>query len=99
MTMASASTPGRFSYVAIPCVALAALLLLAQDTAVAHTGSMSFSRPLSGIVVDGDLSDWPEGLVRYPINTPAGWAEEPTDSADHEAWFRIGRGERDLCGC
>ena len=69
---------------------LAVLLTVAPDRAVAHTGAIGFSKPLSGIVVDGDLSDWPEDFVHYPVNTAANWAEAPKDAADHEAWFRIG---------
>jgi len=88
--MALVSVPERFRHVATLSAILAALLVVAQDTAMAHTGSLSFSRPLSGIVVDGDLSDWPEGLARYPVNSPGVWADAPGDSADHEAWFRVG---------
>ena len=87
--MAVVAALGRFSHARL-CAILAFLLGVATNTAMAHTGSVSFSRPLSGIVVDGDLSDWPEGLVSYPVNSPGIWADAPSDSADHEAWFRVG---------
>ena len=87
--MVNASASGRFNKAGL-CGMLAVLLTVAPDRAVAHTGAIGFSKPLSGIVVDGDLSDWPEDFVRYPVNTAANWDEAPKDAADHEAWFRIG---------
>lgn len=36
----------------------------------AHSGAVGLAYPLEGIVVDGDLSDWPADLKRYPIDRP-----------------------------
>jgi len=33
----------------------------------AHNGKVAIAVPVEGIVVDGDLSDWPEDMRRYPI--------------------------------
>ena len=36
----------------------------------AHNGKVALGFPVEGIVVDGDLSDWPEEMRRYPILLP-----------------------------
>ena len=50
--MVNASASGRFNKAGL-CGMLAVLLTVAPDRAVAHTGAIGFSKPLSGIVVDG----------------------------------------------
>ncbi len=42
-------------------------LLLFVLPAAAHNGRVALVYPVQGITVDGDLSDWPENLPRYPI--------------------------------
>ena len=37
------------------------MLLLAVPLS-AHNGAVAIAVPVEGIVVDGDLSDWPEGM-------------------------------------
>jgi hypothetical protein len=54
----------------------------------AHNGAVAIALPVTGIVVDGDLSDWPEGMRRYPIALPE-WVS-PRDTEDFEGSFRIG---------
>ncbi|NKB68153.1 MAG: SpoIIE family protein phosphatase [Candidatus Latescibacteria bacterium] len=34
----------------------------------AHTGAVAGAPPVEGIVVDGDLADWPDHIVWYPIS-------------------------------
>ena len=52
-----------------------ALGLLSSAPATAHNGAVAHAPVLSGIVVDGDLSDWPQqrnstaGTVRYFLDT------------------------------
>ena len=55
----------------------------------AHNGAVALAVPVEGITVDGDLSDWPEGMRRYPILfTEAGTV--PRDAEDFQAFFQIG---------
>jgi RNA polymerase sigma factor (sigma-70 family) len=51
--------------------------------------------PLEGIVIDGDLGDWPEDLIRYPIRnrlqTHPDWDPgSPKERRDFDADFRVG---------
>ena len=41
------------------------------------------------IVIDGELSDWPESIVRHPISLP-GFGDSPQGNADLNANFRAG---------
>lgn len=55
----------------------------------AHNGAVAFAVPVDGITVDGDLSDWPDGLERYPVAW-LGSGGSPQDAEDLEGSFRIG---------
>jgi len=55
----------------------------AQNGAIAHAVSVS------NIVIDGDLSDWPDDLPRNPISLVE-YGEAPRDSSDFSAEFRVG---------
>ena len=55
----------------------------------AHNGSVAIAVPLKGIAVDGDLSDWPPGLVEYPITFPE-WGDAPVNEEDFQGVFRVG---------
>ena len=70
----------------LPMVALSLSLALPAD---AHNGAVALAVPLEGITVDGDLSDWPQGLRHYAITRPE-FGVEPKDDADFSAFFRIG---------
>ncbi len=59
---------------------------LTSETA-AHNGKMAVATPVEGLVVDGDLSDWPEGLTRHPVATTK--LDEP-DSLDLSARIQFG---------
>ena len=50
---------------------------------------MAVATPVAGITIDGDLSDWPADLTRYPMAFPE-YGEPPTDAADFQGWFRLG---------
>ena len=43
------------------------VLLCFSTQAAAHNGAMAIAVPVAGIEVDGDLSDWPEGMRWYPV--------------------------------
>ena len=47
------------------------LLVLAVLPLQAHNGAVAIAVPVEGIVVDGDLSDWPDNLIRYPLRRRA----------------------------
>ena len=36
---------------------------------------MAIAVPVEGITIDGDLSDWPQDMVRYPISIEAEFIE------------------------
>ena len=70
------------------CLFLFASFVLHPHSSHAHNGAVAIAVPIEGIVVDGDLSDWPEGVRRYEIarfgaGTPLGSA------GDFKAEFRI----------
>ncbi len=67
--------------VAVVCLCLAA-------PAVAGPEKVALAYPAKAIVVDGDLSDWPEGLHRYPIAV-LGDGDEPAGADDFSADFRV----------
>ncbi len=51
----------------------------------ADNGSIAYAYPISGIEIDGDLSDWPNGLTEYPIDR-----DFTGDPSDFRATFRVG---------
>jgi len=60
-------------------------------------GSTACAVPVDGIKIDGNLDDWPEGMVRYRILTnaePYGDTDlkdaDLTKSPDLNAWFMVG---------
>jgi ligand-binding sensor domain-containing protein/serine phosphatase RsbU (regulator of sigma subunit) len=79
------------------------LLLLLPHSTQAHNGAVAIAVPVEGIIVDGDLSDWPEGMRSYSIERsdwPKGlWfypiakgasGDRPEDEEDFLGFFRIG---------
>jgi len=65
------------------------LLLVLPHSAQAHNGAMAIAGSVEGITIDGDLSDWPEGMREYPIELAA-YGVAPRDSTDFQGSFRIG---------
>jgi len=56
----------------------------------AFNGKVAVIGPVSGITVDGDFSDWPEGLTKHRIEIPLEEYSSPTDTTDLQAWFTTG---------
>ena len=73
-----------------PVGLIAALLLLTALSCPsdAHNGAVAFAGPVDSITVDGDLSDWPEGLHQYSI-ARVGAGGPPDDATDFSGSFRI----------
>ena len=72
------------------CLALVALgLCMAPARLEAHNGSVAVAVPLQGITVDGDLSDWPAGMRRYPIAYDVD-GHLPAGPDDFSAYFSVG---------
>ena len=69
-------------------VGLVILLTLPHSTQ-AHNGAVAIAVPVEGITVDGDLSDWPEGMREYPIAL-VGDGPGPEGDDDFAAHFRTG---------
>ena len=65
------------------------LLLALSLPAAAHNGALATAVPVAGITIDGDFSDWPAGMTRYPIALP-GYGIKPKDARDFQGSFRIG---------
>jgi ligand-binding sensor domain-containing protein/signal transduction histidine kinase/CheY-like chemotaxis protein len=59
------------------------------SAAAAHNGALAIAVPVEGIRVDGDLTDWPAGMRRYPILLPES-GDAPRDTADFQGSFRLG---------
>ena len=55
----------------------------------AHNGARLEIYPIQGIVLDGDLSDWPTYLASHPL-THSEYGEPPLNPEDLQASFRIG---------
>ena len=68
---------------------LTALAVALAAPCLAHNGAAGVMLPVSGITVDGDLSDWPDHLPWYPILLPT-TGEVARDSTDLSARFRMG---------
>ena len=73
------------AYLAIFCLIVVTMPIEAN----AHNGKVALAVPVEGIMVDGDLSDWPEGMRRYPILLPE-LGVHPKGPDDLEGTFRIG---------
>lgn len=67
---------------------LVSMSLLLRQATQAHNGHVAFAAPAQGIVVDGDLSDWPEDTSVYPLSlVELGTA--PADDTDFSGQFRV----------
>ena len=69
-------------------------LLLTISPVYAHNGALALAAPINGITIDGDLSDWPEGMERYAIALPE-FGVRPQNSEDLLATFRLGYAPED----
>ena len=67
----------------------ASLVLATSNSVIAHNGAIAYALPVSGITVDGDVSDWPSSMTRYTLNNvEVGVAID--NKEDLTASFRIG---------
>ena len=67
---------------------------LQTESVYAHSGAVAVATPLSNIVIDGDLSDWPTDMVHYPIERTE-FYQPPRNLQDVQAHFRIGFNEQE----
>jgi hypothetical protein len=65
------------------------LLLSYPHPSHAHNGAVAIAVSVEGIVVDGDLSDWPEGMTRYEI-LHQGAGDPLTGTEDFHGIFQVG---------
>ncbi len=74
-------------------LAICSLIILLQVSMtiplIAHNGAIAYAYPIEGISVDGDFSDWPQGLKRYSMEF-VGVGVNATNPEDLSANFRIG---------
>ena len=76
---------------AMPLLLTLLTLIGVPHFAQAHNGAVAIAYPVNGIVIDGDLQDWPEGMTRYAIG--GHFVNHPLYSPqDYKAWFQIGYG-------
>ena len=62
--------------------------LFPSSSVLASNGAISYAHPIEPIVVDGNLSDWPESLISYPINRFY-LGNDPKSAEDYTAWFKV----------
>lgn len=65
------------------------LLLLCCLPVLAHNGTIGYAYPLGKITVDGDFSDWPKTIIKYPLSYNLS-ETRPRDGADYTGFFQIG---------
>lgn len=71
---------------------LLAILLVSlclPGSSIADNGALALVRPVDGIIIDGDFSDWSPSLPWYPIERTE-FALPPDSASDLTARFRIG---------
>lgn len=73
----------------IKAAGILAICILFHVHIFAHNGSIAYAYPVGKITVDGDLSDWPKNVVRYPVAvTPSD--TKPQSGSDFSAFFQTG---------
>ena len=70
------------------------LILLHPHPSHAHNGAVAIAVPVQGIVVDGDLSEWPDGMREYEIEL-CEYGDKPVNEEDFKGWFRVGYNEQE----
>ena len=77
-------------FIRVHCALIVAFAVFAPTrSAWAHNGAVSIAYPIDTISVDGDLSDWPQGLPSYAIARTE-FGDEPHGKTDLSGHFRIG---------
>jgi CubicO group peptidase (beta-lactamase class C family) len=67
----------------------AAVMLIGAKPTYGDNGAVAVVRPVRGIIVDGDLADWPKDVVTYPVAS-YDYGDKPGSKEDLSAQFRIG---------
>lgn len=75
-------------------IGIGLLLICFVLPTMAHNRAVGVAVPLEGIAIDGDLSDWPEEMNRYPISVKIE-GDEPRSEDDFRGFFRVGYSERE----
>ena len=69
-------------------LSLCLVTLFSASVVLAHHTLTAVAPVVSGIVIDGDLSDWPDNVLTLPIaRSRFGAAADSVD--DLQAWFRV----------
>ena len=71
------------------CLATVILSNVFTSSAFSHNGAVAFARPVKNITVDGDLSDWPDGMTLHAIKM-AEFGDKPANDQDLSGNFRAG---------
>jgi CubicO group peptidase (beta-lactamase class C family) len=73
---------------AAAALCLSGLLALPGHRVGAQNTAIAYAYPVDKITVDGDLSDWPKDLTRYPVAQTNG-EPGPKSAADFTAHYRV----------
>ena len=76
-------------YTTFKAIGFFALYLSAFQNSFAHNGSIAYAYPLGKITVDGDFSDWPKNVLKYPIGFHPS-DTKPKDVTDFSGFFQVG---------
>ncbi|MBT3344053.1 MAG: sigma 54-interacting transcriptional regulator [Gemmatimonadetes bacterium] len=58
----------------------------------AHNGAVAIAVPVEGIVVDGDLSDWPEGMRSYEVTMGVGSLPQAGSTGRFQVGYEVATG-------
>ncbi len=64
------------------------LLILVSSNTYADNGKIAYAYPVENIKIDGDLSDWSDDLMKFPISVTSD--SKPINEKDFKAYFRAG---------
>ena len=70
-------------------IGILSLIILSAQSVLAHNGTVGYAYPLSKIVVDGDLSDWPKDVMKYKIGVVVS-DTKPVNESDFSGFFQMG---------
>ncbi|MFC1606459.1 response regulator [Candidatus Latescibacterota bacterium] len=68
---------------------LISLISMFSTPVHAHNGSVALAYPIDNILIDGDLSDWPDTIIRQSITRPE-YGDIPINTADYLGTFMVG---------
>ena len=77
-------------------VFVVSLAVSVASQANGHSGSIAVAHPVSGITIDGKLSDWPADARTFPVTNMA-YGDKPGDDEDLGARFRVGYNLQQRC--